>query len=190
MFVLVFYTLNGEQVYAQLDENLTSSLSEPSFLFIQSAQSGSLSQINDTAYSLELNDIADKTVSFSDRPYRIVESIDTSEFVGNWSNTSEDCFAIDPPNAALVVLDNSDATSEQDLALVELFDPVYDGDRNALTYDARPDNATSIDLPDEFGQSVMIIDNARLLHWVLVADRLTDEPQSNLNDSMHFSSCK
>jgi hypothetical protein len=189
MFVLVFSTVNGGQVYTQLEENVASS-SEPSFLFIQSAQSGALSQINDTTYSLELNDIADKTISFSDRPDRIVESIGTSEFIGNWSNKSEDCFALDPPNAALVVLDNSDFTSEQELALVELFDPVYDEDRNALTYNARPDNATSIDLPDEFGQSVMIIDNARLLHWTLVADRLTDDPQTNLNDTMNFSYCK
>ena len=189
MFILVFSIIQERQVYTKLEENITSS-SEPSFLFIQSAQSGSLSQINDTMYSLELNDIADKTVSFSDRPYRIVELIDTSEFVGNWSSTSEDCFALDPPNAALVVLDNSDVTSEQDLALVELFDPVYDEDRNSLTYDVRPDNATAIYVPDEFGQSVMIIDDARLLHWILVADRLTDDSEPNLNNTMHSSYCK
>ncbi|MDN5867548.1 MAG: hypothetical protein L0H55_09130, partial [Candidatus Nitrosocosmicus sp.] len=108
VFVLVFSTIHG-QVYAQIEENVTSS-SEPSFQFIQSAQSGSLSQINDTTYSLELNDVADKTISYSDRPCRIVESLYTSEFVGNWSN-SKDSFAIDPPNAALVVLDNSDVAS-------------------------------------------------------------------------------
>ena len=96
VFVFVFSTTYG-QVYAQTEENVTAS--ELSFQFIQSAQSGSLSQINDTAYSLELNDVADRTVSYSDRPYRIVESIDTSGFVGNWSS-NEDSFAIDPPNAA------------------------------------------------------------------------------------------
>ena len=184
-FVLLSVIHEG-QVYAQLKGNASSS-SEPSFLFIQSAQSGSLSQINDTAYRL-LDDVADKTVLFSDRPYRIVESIDTSEFVGNWS-TSDDCFAINPPNAALVVLDNSDVatSSEQDIALVELFNPVYVEDNNALTYDVRPDNATSITLPSEFGQPVMIIDNARVLHWVNVVDRLTTGPESNLKDAMHFS---
>lgn len=178
-FVLLFSTIHEVQVYAQLEENVSSS-SEPSFIFIQTAQSGSLFQINDTVYSLELNNVADKTLSFSDRPYRIVESIDTSVFVGNWS-TSGDCFVIDPPNAALVVLDYSDGTtsSEQDIALVELLNPVYDEDSNALTYDARPDNATSIDLPDEFGQSVMIIDNARVLDWIHNADRLITGPESN-----------
>jgi hypothetical protein len=156
VFVFVFSTTFGGKAYAQLEENVTSS--EPSFLFIQSAQSGSLSQINDTAYTLELNDVADKTVSFADRPDRIVESVDTSGFVGNWS-ANEDSFAIDPPNAALVVLDNSVDASEQDIAIVELFNPVYDEDSDSLTYDARPDNATSIDLPDEFGQTVLMIDS-------------------------------
>lgn len=186
-FVLLSVIHEG-QVYAQLKGNASSSSSEPSFLFIQSAQSGSLSQINDTAYRLQLDDVADKTVLFSDRPYRIVESIDTSEFVGNWS-TSDDCFAINPPNAALVVLDNSDGatSSEQDIALVELFNPVYVEDNNALTYDVRPDNATSIILPSEFGQPVMIIDNARVLNWVNVVDRLTTGPESNFKDAMHFS---
>lgn len=185
-FVLLSVIDEG-QVYAQLKGNASSS-AEPSFLFIQSAQSGSLSQINDTAYRLQLDDVADKTVLFSDRPYRIVESIDTSEFVGNWS-TSDDCFAINPPNAALVVLDNSDGatSSEQDIALVELFNPVYVEDNNALTYDVRPDNETSITLPSEFGQPVMIIDNARVLHWMKVVDRLTTGAESNLRDAMHFS---
>ena len=155
-FVFLFSTA-VIPMYAQQAENATTS--EPDFQFIQSAESGSLSQINDTAYFLELNGVADKTMSFSDRPYRIVESIDTLEFVGNWSS-NEDRFAIDPPNAALVVLDSSDATSEEDTALLELFNPVYDEGDNTLTYDARPDNATSIDLPDEFGRIVMVIDDA------------------------------
>ncbi|KAA2278710.1 hypothetical protein [Candidatus Nitrosocosmicus sp. SS] len=65
-----------------MEKNLT--VLEPGFLFIQSAQSGSLFQINDTTYSVKLNNMADKTISFSDRSYRIVETIDTSEFIGNW----------------------------------------------------------------------------------------------------------
>ncbi|HZD36793.1 MAG TPA: hypothetical protein VE130_16430 [Nitrososphaeraceae archaeon] len=39
-------------------------------LSIQTAQSGSLSQINATDYRLELNNVADKTIQFSDRPER------------------------------------------------------------------------------------------------------------------------
>src|SRR5690606_27904010 len=94
-----FSTLRGQ--VNTLEENMT--LSEASFQFIQSSQSGSLTQINDTTYSLELNQVADKTISYSDRPCRIIETIDTSKFVGNWPN-GENSFAIDPPNAVLIVL--------------------------------------------------------------------------------------
>ena len=39
---------------------------------MQHAQSGLLSEINATTYSLELNDVSDKTILFSDRHDRIV----------------------------------------------------------------------------------------------------------------------
>ena len=56
----------------------------PKFFAIQHAQSGSISEINVTTYSLELNDVSEKTILFSDRPDRIVKSMSTSNFVGNW----------------------------------------------------------------------------------------------------------
>ncbi|MGD1835906.1 MAG: hypothetical protein ACPKQO_09315 [Nitrososphaeraceae archaeon] len=139
-------------VYAQ--ENMTNS-EEPKFFAIQHAQSGSISEINETAYFLELNDVSDKTILFSDRPDRIVTSISTSDFLGNWS-TGEDSFVIDPPNAVLVV--DEQEGQQQDVAIVELFTPVYDSDKKALKYEVTPDNATSIDLPDEFGQTTLVID--------------------------------
>ena len=104
-------------VYAQ--ENMTD-LKEPKFFAIQHANSGSLSEINETAYSLELNDVSDKTILFSDRPDRIVKSISTLDFIGNWS-TGEDNFAVDPPNAVLVV---DEQEGKQDVAIVELFAPI------------------------------------------------------------------
>ena len=126
----------------------------PKFFAIQHAQSGSISEINETAYTLELNDISDKTILFSDRPDRIVKSTSTSDFIGNWS-TGEDSFAVDPPNAVLVVDENE---GKQNIAIVELFSPVYDSDKKTLKYEAIPDNATSIDLPKEFGQTTIVID--------------------------------
>ena len=51
---------------------------------------------------LELNEISDKTILFSDRPDRIVTSESTVDFIGNWS-TREDSFAIDAPNSVLVI---------------------------------------------------------------------------------------
>ena len=128
------------------------------FLFIQSAQSGSLSEVNATTSTLELNDVSNKTIMFSDRPDRIVVSIDTGDFIGNWS-TGVNSFVVDPPNAALVVDD--EAELKQDLGVIELYNPVYDSEANTLRYDIVSENGTSIDgLPGEFGQYTLVIDNA------------------------------
>ena len=48
----------------------------------------------------------------------------------------------------------------QDLAVIELFNPEYDSEANTLKYDIIAENTTSIDLPNEFGQSTIIIDDA------------------------------
>jgi hypothetical protein len=93
-----------------------------------------------------LNGISDKTILFSDRPDRIVTSVNTSRFIDNWSSY-KDSFAIDPPNAALVV-DTADAGQQE--TLIELFNPAYNEGNKTLKYDIIPDNATSIDLPKEF----------------------------------------
>ena len=128
------------------------------FLFIQSAQSGSVSEGNATTSTLELNDVSNKTIMFSDRPDRIVVSIDTGDFIGNWS-TGVNSFVVDPPNAALVVDD--EAELKQDLGVIELYNPVYDSEANTLRYDIVSENGTSIDgLPGEFGQYTLVIDNA------------------------------
>jgi hypothetical protein len=131
------------------------------FLFIQGAQSGSVSEINATTFTLELSDVTDKTILFSDRPDRIVSSIDTTDFVGNWS-TGPDSFAADPPNAVLVL---DDEEQRQDIAVIELYNPEYDSGANTLRYDITAENATatattttSINLPSEFGQSTLVID--------------------------------
>ena len=153
-----------EMVDVEIQENATMITSSnqtvdhvPKFFAIQHANSGSLSAINETSYLLELNDVSDKTILFSDRPDRIVKSISTSNFIGNWS-TGDDSFAIDAPNSVLVV----DEQGGQNVTIVELFNPVYDSDKKALKYDVIPYNATSIELPNEFGQTMMVID----LVWV------------------------
>jgi len=125
------------------------------FLSIQTAQSGSISQINATAYALELNNVSDSTIMFSDRPERIVEAVSTSDFVGNWT-TGPNSFAADAPNDALIVEDTR--TGQLDTAVIELFDPVYDTTSNTLTYTIMAENGTSINLPNEFGQVTLLID--------------------------------
>src|SRR5918995_4646259 len=126
------------------------------FLFIQSAQSGSVSEVNATTSLLELSDVSDKTILFSDRPDRIVGSVNTTDFIGNWS-IGENNFAVDPPNAVLIVDD--EVEQRGDLAVIELFNPKYDPEANTLKYDIIAENATAVDLPGEFGQSTLVIDD-------------------------------
>jgi len=132
------------------------------FLFIQGAQSGSVSEVNATTSTLELSDVSDKTILFSDRPNRIVGSENTTDFIGNWS-MGANSFAVDPPNAVLVL---DDEEQREELAVIELYNPVYDPVANTLKYDITAENATatatttsSINLPNEFGQITLVIDD-------------------------------
>jgi hypothetical protein len=148
------------------------------FLAIQTAQSGTLSQINATTYTLELSNVSDKTILFSDRPDRIVTSQSTSDFIGNWSvgeGAEEDSFSVDAPNAVLV-LDEEGGRQQQEIAIITLFNPTYDSEADTLSYDIIPENATSatittttetttsLDLPSEFGQSTLVIDSLGVPH--------------------------
>lgn len=99
---------------------------------------------------------SDSTILFSDRPSRIVTSISSSDFVGNWTAGGQDSFAADAPNDALIVKDIQ--TGDLKAAAVELFSPVYDANTNTLTYTVTAENATAIELPSQFGQSILVID--------------------------------
>jgi hypothetical protein len=79
----------------------------------------------------------------------------TTDFIGNWS-TGPNSFTADPPNAVLIL---DDEEERQELAVIELFNPEYDPEANTLKYDITAVNATAVDLPDEFGQSTMVIDD-------------------------------
>ncbi|MFB5601115.1 MAG: hypothetical protein ACE5SW_12920 [Nitrososphaeraceae archaeon] len=164
-------TLNS--IYSQ--ENATDSKEPIKFFAIQHAQSGSISEINNTftlsltnesnktsltsdtskIFSFELNDVSDKTILFAERPDRIVTSISTSDFIGNWSS-GDNSFAVDAHNAVLVL---DELKGQQETTIIELFDPVYDIDQKTVKYEVIPDNRTPIDLPNEFGQSTLVIDS-------------------------------
>jgi len=66
----------------------------------------------------------------------------------NRSRIGVDSFAVDAPNAVLVV----DESEKQDNAIVELFNPIHNIDKKTLKHQATPDNVTSIELPSKFGQ--------------------------------------
>ena len=147
LLVVASYVSTG---YGQ-EENVIEHV--PKFFAIQHSQSGSLSEINETAYSLELNDVSDKTILFSDRPDRIIKSTSTSNYMCNWT-IGEDSFSIDAPNAVLVI----DEQEKQDTAIITLFNPVYDSDKKTLKYKFIQYNATFIELPSEFGHSTIVVD--------------------------------
>lgn len=54
-----------------MQKNTTNS-EESKFFAVQYMQSGSISEIYETTYTLELNDGSSKTILFSDKPDRIV----------------------------------------------------------------------------------------------------------------------
>jgi len=161
--------------YAQEGQTETSS-ELPEFLAIQHAQSGTISEINSTTYSLQLNDLSDKTILFSNRPDRIVATQSIQDFIGNWTS-GQDSFQLDPPNAALVVLT---ADQEDDTFEIELFNPKYEKDEKRLSYDFTfLGNATTTasDLPKGLGKSVLIIDSFPTAVNPQVTDSIT---QSNV----------
>jgi len=148
VFVVSMSTLTS--VYAQ--ENITD-IEKPKFFAIQHANSGTIDKTNETSYSLELNDVSDKTILLSDRPDRIVTSGSTFDFIDNWS-TGPNSFALDPPNAVLIV----DEQEGQDIVIVDLFNPIYDIDKKTLKYEVTQDNSTSINISTKFGQVTLFID--------------------------------
>ena len=86
--ILVLAITLGLLVFIQSTDFVTAqeengNVTGANFLFIQSAQSGSISEVNATTSTLELNDVSDKTIMFSDRPDRIVASVNTTDFIGN-----------------------------------------------------------------------------------------------------------
>jgi hypothetical protein len=158
----------GSVVAQTMGDNATMSgnMTGVRFLFIQGAQSGSISELNATTSTLELSDVSDKTILFSDRPDRIVGSANTTDFIGNWSIGANN-FAVDPPNAVLIL---DDVKQREEVAVIELYNPEYDSQANTLKYDIAAENATttsSINLPGEFGQSTLVIDDDNVNNGLL-----------------------
>ena len=99
--------------------------------------------------------MSDKAILFSDKPDRIVKTISTTDFIGNWS-TGKNSYSVDAQNAVVVVYETE---GSQDIAIVELFSPAYDSNKKTLKYTITPDNTASMELQSEFGQTTLIIDN-------------------------------
>lgn len=105
----------------------------PAFLFVQTFTEGSW-QPGDEAgiYSLTLSGVPTSTIAFSDRPERIVTLVPMQNFLDGLGFTPSN-----PPNAALVAMREGEDMSDQEVLVVELFSPEYDGASGSLTYSAR-----------------------------------------------------
>ena len=129
---------------------------EPTFLYVQTAHSGTLSaQQADGRRILKLNNVSPTTVYFSDRPSRITGHESTAEFIAEW-NSGEDSFEVNPPNAALDVVEND----SQSIAIVELMKAKYDASTRVLEYEVVIlDDKTDGNIPESFDEAALFIDS-------------------------------
>ena len=130
----------AEEIDEMLAEETNVTLDEDKpvmFMFVQTAQSGTLVPVEgvDNLYTLTLMGVAPQTIAFSDRPERIVVGAPMQQFLDGMCFSPEN-----PPNAALEILE---ADEKEDLAVVELFNPVYDNATQTLQY-----NVSILELPD------------------------------------------
>jgi len=126
-----------------------------SYLYSQTAKSGSLVEEANGDYTLTLREISDATVVFTDRPIRDAFAVTTADFVARFAAS----FGDDPPNAALsfVPADGNVAST----AVFTIDDPIYDGQARTLTYRAVdiPLSGTALtQLPGQFGEASLFID--------------------------------
>ena len=99
------------------------------FLFLQSFQAGTIVPKDGEAgtWTLTLEQGLGQTVYFSDRPERIVGVSPTDKFLQGLGFDREN-----PPNAALLFKNDK---GEEDISVVELFNPTYDTATNTATYE-------------------------------------------------------
>jgi hypothetical protein len=156
--------VQAEETKGLQTDNVTAEEKPVRFMFVQTAQSGTLIPVagEDNLYALTLMGISPQTVAFSDRPERIVVQAPMQKFLDGL------CFSPqNGPNAALEILG---AAENEDVAVVELFDPVYDAANQTLKYNLslleqpnlsyalfneRADKA----LPETFGPAALFIDD-------------------------------
>jgi hypothetical protein len=103
-----------------------------STLFVQSFQSGTITPKSgeDGTFTLTLSQGVGRTIYFTDRPERNVGTVSTPAFLKGL------CFSpVDPPNAALVLETSS---HDEVIAVLELYNPIYDAVTNTATYDVQP----------------------------------------------------
>jgi hypothetical protein len=94
-----------------------------SLLFVINAERGVISNNR-----LELENVSDAVIYFSDRPQRMAGHIGLASFLKSW-NKSADSFAADPPNAAVSITEDGKAFNT---IVVELMNPTLAGKKLAF----------------------------------------------------------
>jgi len=120
-------TVNAQEATPAVDASAGSDALE--MLYVQAYQAGSIAPKEgvDGRYTLTLEAGAGQTIYFSDRPDRVVGAWPTDVFLDTLGFPDDN-----PPNAALLV---ETAPGETDVAVIELFSPVYDEATQGITYD-------------------------------------------------------
>jgi hypothetical protein len=105
----------------------------PSFLYVQQAEQATFQPAGGDvpdSYTLMLQNVAPRTVYFSDRPDRVSGSLATEAFVRLETLFSPD----DPPNAAVVI--SEPQGEDEDVVIVELREPRYEQETRTFSYEA------------------------------------------------------
>jgi hypothetical protein len=163
-FLAITLLTLGFMVLAQDDEQPANETQEVRYMFVQTASSGSFAPVagNDTLFTLTLEGVSPETIAFSDRPERVVRPVAMQQFLDSMGFNGS-C----PPNAAIEILD---AKENEDLAVAELFAPVYDAPNQTLQYSMRILEEANLSyaefnerndktLPATFGPAVLFIDD-------------------------------
>lgn len=172
-------TLNASAQEATPVASTDASSAGGSFLFVQTATSGSFSPnpgagtpvVDATPapgggaeYLLTLEGHHGGTIFFSDRPERVFGDAPTGPFLENLGFSPEN-----PPNAALVT---ETEDGEEDVVVLELLSPSYDEASGTITYGATilseyegegldhvAARQQDAELPERFGRSSLFIDD-------------------------------
>lgn len=167
LFINSLFVHGQEEMY-ELDSSLKATdakfmvnmLESTEFYAIQQSESGSISGINSTTHSLQLDNVNEKTIVFSNSPYRKISTQNIENFIGNWTSIQVD-LENNHPNAALVLLKENG--SKQDVFKIDLYSPSYDREAKNLHYDFTLfGNTNSSQLPEKFATTVLIILDASM----------------------------
>ncbi|MBA2654778.1 MAG: hypothetical protein H0U71_06900 [Gammaproteobacteria bacterium] len=138
---------------------ITSLKENTQVLFIQVANAGELVPNKNEAgsYRLTLKNVDPFTSYFTDRPNRVTGIVPTQEFVSMWQNRD---IQSSPPNVAI---ETSDLKNGHKINRVfVLSNPVYDAQKQEITYSAKSLSKERTHKPISMGYTVLFIDD---FHW-------------------------